>query len=246
MNLAMRAQKLTSPYSWSALPWGERYQRALEAHLQPSIGKMYGFHMIKVGNLSAEINTEACPISHQVNVSLNGSPQHVNADPLQLPFAAKSVDACLMAHVLPWCHDPHTLLREADRVLVDDGWMVLSGFNPVSLIGLTKCVTYKRKRPPYDSRLFTMMRLLDWLSLLNYEVIHQRRFLVLPCFEQGGGLLNTHLPALGCMQLIVSRKRTVPLTLSLKRIRQAKTQLRPAVGATRQSREHYSSGTDGL
>ena len=24
-------------------------------------------------------------------------------------------------------------LREADRVLIDDGWLILSGFNPVSL-----------------------------------------------------------------------------------------------------------------
>jgi hypothetical protein len=26
--------------------------------------------------------------------------------------------------------DPHRLLREVDRVLIDDGWLILSGFNP--------------------------------------------------------------------------------------------------------------------
>lgn len=32
---------------------------------------------------------------------------------------------------LPWrSADPHRLLREADRVLIDDGWLILSGFNP--------------------------------------------------------------------------------------------------------------------
>jgi ubiquinone/menaquinone biosynthesis C-methylase UbiE len=72
----------------------------------------------------------------------------VKADPLHLPFAEKSVDACLLAHTLPWCSDPHRLLREADRVLIDDGWMILTGFNPVSLMGLRKLVPVLRNKPP--------------------------------------------------------------------------------------------------
>ncbi|MCV5466802.1 SAM-dependent methyltransferase, partial [Escherichia coli] len=44
-------------------------------------------------------------------------------------------------------------------------------------------------------------------------------------------------PALGCLQLIVARKRTIPLTLNPMKSGKAKTQLRPAVGATRQWRK---------
>lgn len=104
----------------------------------------------------------------------------VKANPLQLPFAEKSVDACLLAHSLPWCDDPHRLLREADRVLIDDGWLVISGFNPMSLMGLRKLVPVLRRTPPYNSRMFTLMRQLDWLSLLNYEVLYQSGFQVIP------------------------------------------------------------------
>ena len=103
------------------MPWGEYYRESLERQMKPWLTKLYGFHLLKIGNLSAEINTEACAISHQVNVSLQGNPVQVKADPLHLPFAEKSVDACLLAHTLPWCSDPHRLLREADRVLIDDG-----------------------------------------------------------------------------------------------------------------------------
>jgi hypothetical protein len=137
----------------------------------------------------------------------------VKADPLHLPFAEKSVDACLLAHTLPWCSDPHRLLREADRVLIDDGWMILTGFNPVSLMGLRKLVPVLRKTTPYNSRMFTLMRQLDWLSLLNFEVLH---YGVIRCCPGRGRAANlsTHLPALGCLQLIVARKRTIPLTLN--------------------------------
>lgn len=237
MKTAKASQTLSSPGTWRELPWGEHFRQALERQLQPWLRKIFGLHLLKIGNLSAEIDTSTCAISHQVNVSLLGKPQQVKANPLHLPFTARSVDACLMAHILPWCKEPHALLREADRVLIDDGWLILSGFNPLSVIGLAKLLPVKRKHPPYNSRLFTMMRLLDWLLLLNYEVIYQGNALVLPWHWQGGQLLSTHLPALGCMQLIVARKRTVPLTLNPMRARRASAQLRPAVSATRQYRE---------
>ncbi len=50
------------------------------------------------------------------------------------------------------------------------------------------------------------MRQLDWLSLLNFEVLHASRFHVLPWNKRGGKLLNAHIPALGCLQLIVARE----------------------------------------
>ena len=78
---------------------------------------------------------------------------------------------------------------------------------------------------------------LDWLALLNFEVLHYGRYQVLPWSRHGGKLLSTHLPALGCLQLIVARKRTIPLTLNPMKSGKAKTQLRPAVGATRQWRK---------
>ena len=234
MKQARIPQTVAPPECWEELPWGEYYSEALELQLKPWLAKMYGFHLLKIGNLSAEINTENCAISHQVSVSLNGSPVQVKADPLHLPFAEKSIDACLLAHTLPWCSDPHRLLREADRVLIDDGWLILSGFNPLSLMGLRKLTPVLRRTPPYNSRMFTMMRQLDWLSLLNFEVLSYGGFQVIPWTRKGGVLLSTHLPALGCMQFIVARKRTIPLTLNPMKQSKSKTRIRQTVGATRQ------------
>ena len=196
MKPARVPQTVVAPDCWGDLPWGELYRKALERQLNPWFTKMYGFHLLKIGNLSAEINCEACAVSHQVNVSAQGMPVQVQADPLHLPFADKSVDVCLLAHTLPWCTDPHRLLREADRVLIDDGWLVISGFNPISLMGLRKLVPVLRKTSPYNSRMFTLMRQLDWLSLLNFEVLHASRFHVLPWNKHGGKLLNAHIPCL--------------------------------------------------
>lgn len=47
------------------MPWGEYYRETLEQQMKPWLAKLYGFHLLKIGNLSAEINTEACAISHR-------------------------------------------------------------------------------------------------------------------------------------------------------------------------------------
>lgn len=237
MKPARTPRTFSAPAHWAEFSRGEYYREALEQQLKPWFAKIYGFHLLKIGNLSAEINAESCAISHQVNVSLQGEPAQVRADPLHLPFENKSVDACLLAHTLSWCQDPHRLLNEADRVLIDDGWLILSGFNPVSLLGLRKALPVKRQSAVYRSRMFTMMRQLDWLSLLNFEVVHRSGFQVLPWTRQGGKVLSTHLPALGCMQLIVARKRTIPLTLNPMKQSKSKARVPQAVGATRQYRK---------
>ena len=102
---------------------------------------------------------------------------------------------------------------------------------------MRKLVPIRRQSAVYQSRMFTMMRQLDWLALLNFEVLHYSRFHVLPWRRHGGKLLSAHLPALGCMQLIVARKRTIPLTLTPMKQSKSRQRVRQAVGATRQYRK---------
>ncbi|ROR06738.1 class I SAM-dependent methyltransferase [Erwinia sp. JUb26] len=231
------------PDSWSQIPCGEFYRDALAHHLRPSLAKLYGFHLLKVGDLSAEIDTEACAISHQVNVGLKGDKLQVKADPLSLPFESKSVDACLLAHTLAWSSDPHRILREVDRVLIDDGWMLITGFNLFSMLGVGKLIPGVHRMIPWNSRMFTQMRLLDWLSLLNYEVVQRCGFQVLPWSRQGGKMISTHLPALGCLNLIVARKRTFPLIMNPAKKSASKAKLQ-TVGATRQFHSRFPQEPD--
>lgn len=221
------------PESWSQIPCGEYYRDALSHHLRPCLTKIFGFHLLKIGRLSAEIETESCAIAHQVNVGMTGERMQVLADPGSLPFESKSVDACLLAHTLAWTTDPHRLLREVDRVLVDDGWIIISGFNLFSVLGIGKLIPGLHCRIPWNSRMYSQMRLLDWLSLLNYEVMQCTRLQVLPWNRQGGKMISTHLPALGCINLIVARKRTFPLTKNQAKKNAQKRRLH-AVGVTSQ------------
>lgn len=233
MNPAQTHYRINPPSSWSEIPWGEYYRTALERQLDPWWSKLFGYHLLKMGALSAQISTEKCAIAHQVSVGLQGDNLQVIADPYSLPFTGKSVDACLMAHTLSYSNDPHRLLREIDRILIDDGWLVVSGFNPMSLVGAGKLLPIRRKYPPYNSRMFSLIRIQDWLQLLNYEVLYRARFQLLPWSCKDGFLLARHMPALGCLSLIIARKRTVPLTLALMKAKSLRPCWHGVVGAAK-------------
>jgi len=90
--------------------------------------------------------------------------------PEALPFAEASLDLLLMPHTLEASNDPHAALREAARVLVPEGRLVISGLNPSSLLGLQRRVERSAGYLPDLSLGVGYWRLRDWLRLLSFEI----------------------------------------------------------------------------
>ncbi len=90
----------------------------------------------------------------------------------ELPFAAQSIDLIVMPHVLEFAAEPHQVLREVDRVLVPEGQLILTGFNPASLWGLRQSLMRFGARPylPPATSFIALPRIKDWLKLLSFEV----------------------------------------------------------------------------
>ncbi|HGJ5875225.1 MAG TPA: methyltransferase domain-containing protein [Arsenophonus sp.] len=211
MKSARIAQTSKMPDSWEDIPWGEYYRIALNKQLQPWWPKIFGCHLLKIGQLSLQIDTQSSLITHQFSMNIAGSNFQLLGDPNKMPFENKAIDVCLLIQQLCYSANPYWLLREADRVLVDDGWLILSNFNPISLLGIGKCIPFLRKRQPYASRMFSLWRQLDWLSLLNYEVLYQQSFQLIPGISPDH-FINSNLKFAGCINIIIARKRTLPLT----------------------------------
>jgi SAM-dependent methyltransferase len=142
------------------------------------------------------------------------------ADPAMLPVASGSVDAVVLPHTLEIASDPQAVLREADRVLVGQGHVVVLGFRPLSLWGLRSAAS-RSGFPPGFTRLIAERRLLDWLILLGYEITLARRYLYFVPSEsgaraglQGQGALRRGLfnPLPAGAYLLKARKRTYTLT----------------------------------
>ena len=93
-------------------------------------------------------------------------------DLLDLPFEAQSVDLIVMPHTLEFTSDPHRLLREAERVLMPEGQLIILGFNSLSLWGARQSVGKMTGQPfvPAAVDLIAFTRLKDWIKLLGFDL----------------------------------------------------------------------------
>lgn len=152
------------------------------------------------------------------------------ADAVALPFGPASLDLVLMPHTLERSIDPHAALREAARVLVPEGRLIISGVNPWSLWGLRRARMQLSRRlgargplfVPEVRELLSPWRLRDWLRLLEFEV----ESVSLGCFRPaiGGGVwlermrwmdrLGPHAwPMFGAGYVVVAVKRVPGMRL---------------------------------
>jgi SAM-dependent methyltransferase len=111
-------------------------------------------------------------------------PIGLKADYRDLPIAANTIDLVVLPHVLEFTDDPHQILREVVRVLVPEGQVLISGFNPWSLLGLKRIAPSARAQIPWSGRFINLSRLKDWLSLLSFDVVGGRMHGYVPPFSQ--------------------------------------------------------------
>ncbi|CAG8998204.1 MAG: hypothetical protein CENE_00145 [Candidatus Celerinatantimonas neptuna] len=217
MKPAKIRQKVISPLHWQDFSGGEWLKDQEQVLLDHYLPGIFGYHLLKLGHLSCQMDCYRSLIRHHVNVAPPGAGTGVVAELTALPIQESSVDLCLLHHTLDFASDPHQILREVERVLTADGYIVLSGFNPVSLMGVRGYLG-RRRSIPWSCRMFTPMRVKDWLHLLGFDVLHDERFALTSFtgskpwadwFERQGRYYCR--PVSSCY-FLVARKRTVQLT----------------------------------
>ena len=92
----------------------------------------------------------------------------IKAEIQKLPLKESSVDCVVLIHSLETNKNPHAAFREIDRVLTEDGEIILVSFNKMSFIGLINIFRIDTifKNKSYIS----ISRLEDWAKLFSYEI----------------------------------------------------------------------------
>lgn len=217
---------------WQQLPHGEWLKQQVEQALEPIWPRLFGYHLASYGSLASQLARPGCHIRHGVMVSPDMAhpvsaavnTQHsggaVKALGIQWPFAEHSLDAVVTALTIEYEADPHRLLRELTLSLRPDGYLILVGCNPFAPALLTGWWPRMQQRYPWPwcGRYFSRARVLDWLALLNFEVVLQPYVgasLLHPDWQPQPrwlGRLQQRLPGLGSLYVIVARKRELRLT----------------------------------
>ncbi len=139
----------------------------------------------------------------------------------QLPLQTDSVDVLVLPHILEFSAQPHEVLREAERVLIAEGHVVILGFNPFSLWVLWRLALCWRRRAPWCGAFRSVGRMRDWMALLGFDVVDTHYYFFRPPLQHRGILrklgfmekLGQRLwPVFGGGYALVAKKRVVTLT----------------------------------
>lgn len=152
---------------WLTTPQGEYVMAWERAKYDQFVADIFGFNAVQVGMPQVDF-LRANRIPFRFHCSDDGD-VCVVSDLRQLPFATQSVDLVVLPHVLEFAADPHQILREVERILVPEGHVLVSGFNPFSLWGIRRTIHRGRGPFPWCGQYLSVRRLKDWLKLLGFE-----------------------------------------------------------------------------
>ena len=262
---------------WLQTPPG-RYVLAWEREaIDAAVADVFGFHALQLGLGDVDaLRANRMPHRwiaqpHAVGLLHARAPANDGAapqpptpalccEPDALPFANQSLDLVVLPHALEFARDPHHTLREVERVLVPEGRVVITGFNPHSLWGARQLAGRVRERfhGPAErdaSRLFlpragdfiAQRRLADWLRLLGFEPGGSRCGCFRPALRSEAWLERwswmdaageRSWPIFGAVYLMHAVKRVRGMRLiGLARGKAAKPRAAPAVVSQQQHRE---------
>ena len=226
------SERIIELSQWWPSPAG-RYLLAWEqAQIDAWVSDLFGYNALQLGwpVLSA---LQANRMPHRwLALPTAGGPDALGAamvcDPAALPLAPASLDLLVLPHALEGSADPHQVLREAERVLVPDGRLIIAAFNPNSWWGMqhtrarwcdrlgVRAFGADRPFVPETGEFIGAWRLRDWLRLLGFEIEHERRGCYAPAV-QSERWLQRHAwmdrmgprwwPFLGAVQMVVAVKR---------------------------------------
>ncbi|MBV8210423.1 MAG: methyltransferase domain-containing protein [Burkholderiaceae bacterium] len=176
----------------------------------------------------------------------------------ELPFATQSIDLVVLPHILEFAQEPHQVLREVDRVLVPEGQVIITGFNPASLWGLRQMLARAGARPylPRDGQFISLPRIKDWLKLLSFEASRgcfgcyapwagSERWLARWAFMEHAG--DRWWPVLGSVYMLTAVKRVRGMRMIgpvRKRKEERRVALTPAPAATPRTPTAFSTRID--
>lgn len=235
-------------HAWWASPLGAALLAAESQLLGEALEDVFGWELLQIGawgggrELLSGARTRRQSIVAPPGLSASAD---IRARPTQLPIISDSIDAVLLPHILEFATDPYAIVREADRVLVGEGRLLVLGFRPWSLWGL-RARWSRSGFPPGMRRVLSERRIREWLVLLGYEVVSAQHYLFRGPWSRGvaaaegtGRMLRRGLtyPLPANAYLLKARKRIYTLTPIRPRFRERPAVLGGLVKPTTRARE---------
>jgi SAM-dependent methyltransferase len=233
--------------NWFKSRLGQALMQEEQVCLQEKMASVFGYYVVQVGSPRAEFEVlKRSPARNRILLhSEIGPGVDIKADLRYLPLTSDSIDGVILPHTLDFSPDPHQMMREVERVLIPEGKVVLSGFNPWSQWGVGRLFHRRSGSMPWCCHFFSVKRVQDWFSLLGFDLeevvyLHYRPPLHNQMVMQKLAFMETMgrkiWPMLGGVYVMQAVKRTATMTpMRMNRWRMKKRVLPAAVEPTTRS-----------
>lgn len=152
---------------------GQGLLRDEKSLIDYALRKSFGLYFLQVGLTAWRPLLDNCRLNQKILVDdaivEDGFDAYVIADLNYLPFRKDTIDMVFLPHTLETVEDPYHLLRQIDDLLIAEGHLLITGFNPLGCaVWLQKMG--KNRRAFRQGNLISPARLVDWLRLLGYDI----------------------------------------------------------------------------
>ncbi len=190
-ELSNLAAQMSNPGldTWLASAQG-RYVLEWEIQqIDAAVTDIFGFNALQIGLPQCDLlRANRMPVRRKGG---HNGPVDVRCEPTALPLAGQSIDLVVLPHVLEFSDNPHQILREVERILMPEGQLIITGFNPLSLWGL-KRHAQRNQDFPWSGSYLSPTRIRDWLKLLGFDVERGQFGCYAPPCEQQKWLQRWH------------------------------------------------------
>ncbi|MEX2516690.1 MAG: methyltransferase domain-containing protein [Gammaproteobacteria bacterium] len=214
-------------HAWLQGAAGQALLQTEQRRVAGLLADLFGYHIVQLGLPQSQNFIATSRIGHKLIVAADTA-ETATAESATglisaaeaLPLQADSIDVLVLAHVLEFTDDPHQLLREVERVLIGEGHVVIIGFNPWSLWGISRALLGWREEPPWCGHFFSALRIQDWLHLLGFQIMHTEKLFYRPPLRNDKLLARLAFmdklgryawPWWGGAHVILAKKRVVQL-----------------------------------
>ena len=138
-----------------------------------ALRKSFGLYVLQIGLTSWRPLLDSCRLTQKIlvddSIVEDFFDAYIVADLNYLPIRKDSVDMVFLPHTLETVEDPYHLLRQIDDLLIAEGKVLLTGFNPIGCAVFMQKVG-QNKAMFKQANLISPARIVDWLRLLGYDI----------------------------------------------------------------------------
>lgn len=168
-------------FDWYQTPRGKLLQALEASYIQRAITVSCQQTVLQVGGLGWENEFIDCSLYKKFTILDAKALGCENARKIQgkafcLPLKSDSIDMVIVPHLLEFDASRFTTMREIERVLKPEGIIVIINFNPWSIWVRFLYLWDIKWADSWRGHFISRGRTLDWLRLLNFEVIMVSEF----------------------------------------------------------------------